>query len=73
MSEENLSVENLIQEDALCEILTCTKGQLARLRNEENLPFVKISRYCRVYLEPDLMKWLKNRSVVLNKVRSADD
>ena len=66
MSNETQRVENLITESDLCELFGCKKNQLARLRNEARLPFLKITRTNRLYLESDVMKWLLERRMVLN-------
>jgi len=66
MSNETQRVENLITESDLCELFGCKKSQLARLRNEVRLPFLKITRTSRLYLESDVMKWLLERRMVLN-------
>ena len=66
MSNETQRVENLITESNLCELFGCKKSQLARLRNEARLPFLKITRTNRLYLESDVMKWLLAKKMVLN-------
>ena len=70
MSNETQRVENLITESDLCELFGCKKNQLARLRNEARLPFLKITRTNRLYLESDVIKWLLERRMVLNASES---
>jgi hypothetical protein len=62
-------IRNLLTEPDLCELFGCRKGQVARLRNELQLPFLKITRTNRLYLESDIMKWLIARRKVLNASR----
>ena len=66
MSNEIQRVENLITESDLCELFGCKRNQLARLRNEAQLPFLKITRTSRLYLESDVMGWLLDRRSILN-------
>ena len=70
MSNETPRVENLITESDLCELFGCKKNQLARLRNEARLPFLKITRTNRLYLESDVMEWLLANRKVLNASES---
>ena len=70
MSNETPRVENLITESNLCELFGCKKNQLARLRNGARLPFLKITRTNRLYLESDVMEWLLARKKVLNASES---
>lgn len=58
------TIQNLITESDLCELLGTNKVGLGRLRNEENLPFLKVDKTKRVYLESDIMDWLLSRRVV---------
>ena len=66
MGNETPKVENLITEPDLCELFGCKKEQLARLRNGSKLPFLKITRTNRLYLESDVMEWLLSRRKILN-------
>ena len=70
MSNETPRVENLITESDLCELFGCKKNQLARLRNEAQLPFLKITRTNRLYLESDIMEWLLANRKTLNASES---
>ena len=72
MSNETPKIENLVTEPVLCELFGCKKNQLARLRNEARLPFLKVTRTTRLYLESDVMDWLLKRRKVLN-ARSAEE
>ena len=65
MNNENPKVENLITESDLCELFGCNKNQLARLRNDAGLPFLKITKTSRLYLESDVMEWLLTQRRVL--------
>ncbi len=61
------TLQNVLTEDELKKLLGLTKGQLAELRLNEQMPFLKINRTSRLYLESDLMDWLRGRKVVYDK------
>ena len=61
------SLQNILTEKEVTDLLGLTRNQLSTLRNEGQLPFLKVNRNCRLYHESDLVDWLKGRKVVLNK------
>jgi len=63
MEKENPKIENLITESDLCELLGCSKNELSRLRQQEGLPYLRVNRKRRLYLESDIMEWLISRRV----------
>ncbi|MFC1862907.1 hypothetical protein ACFL1Z_03020 [Thermodesulfobacteriota bacterium] len=67
------TLDNLIIEERLCGLFDCTPKQLATLRTEQQLPYLKINRNKRIYLESDIMKWLLNRSKVSDKNELSSD
>ena len=60
-------LRNVLTESELQELLNLKKSQLAVLRLEKQLPFLKISKTSRLYLESDVFNWLKKQSTVLNE------
>ena len=60
-------LKNILTETELLELLGLKKSQLANLRLEKKLPFLKISKTSRLYLESDVFDWLKKQSTVLNE------
>ena len=60
------TLQNVLTEEELKKLLCLTKNQLGDLRNKEQMPFIKISRTSRLYLESDLMNWLRGRKMVMN-------
>jgi hypothetical protein len=55
MSEENQdTLQNILTEPEVLKITVFKKTQLAEARNKRRLPFTKISRNCRLYLERDI-------------------
>jgi len=61
------TLQNVLTEEELKKLLGLTKGQLAELRINGQMPFLKINRTSRLYLESDLMVWLRGRKAVLNQ------
>ena len=45
------------------------KNQLSVLRTNAQLPFLKVNRNSRLYLESDLVDWLKGRKTILNQAK----
>jgi hypothetical protein len=43
-------------------------SEVAYLRNEKGLPYVKLSIRKRIYLEDDLMAWFRTKRVVSDPV-----
>lgn len=66
-SEGKDTLQNVLTEKEVTELLGLTKKQLSALRTNGQLPFLKVNRNCRLYLESDLVTWLKSKKVVLNK------
>ena len=65
--ENRETLQNVLTEKEVENLLGLTKNQLSTLRNEERLPFLKVNRNCRLYLESDLVDWLKARKLVMNR------
>ena len=65
--ENRESLQNILTEKEVMDLTGLTKNQLAILRTEEHLPFLKVNRNCRLYLESDLVGWLKGRKVIMNR------
>ena len=60
-------LKNILTESELMELLGLKKSQMAALRLEKRLPFLRISKTSRLYLESDVFDWLKKQSTVLNE------
>ncbi len=60
-------LKNILTEIELMELLGLKKSQMAALRLEKRLPFLRISKTSRLYLESDVFNWLKKQSTVLNE------
>ena len=63
----NEGLKNILTEIELMELLGLKKSQMAALRLEKRLPFLRISKTSRLYLESDVFNWLKKQSTVLNE------
>ena len=69
MSQETGSVtlQNVLTETVLCELLGMTKGKLADLRNQKGLPFIRLSRTKRLYFERDIIDFFESQRTILNR------
>lgn len=54
-------LRGMITEEELLKLMALKPSELAYLRHEKGLPYVKLSIRRRVYLEDDLMEWFKGR------------
>ena len=63
--EKNLS--QIVTESELLDLLGIKKESLDRLRQDEGLPFCKITRTNRVYLVEDVLDFIRGRRLVLNR------
>jgi len=61
------TLQNVLTENDLCELLGMTGKQVADLRNKEGLPFIKLNRKTRFYFERDIIEFFTNRRIVLNR------
>lgn len=52
-------LEGMVTEKELLKLMDLKPTELAYLRSEKGMPFVRLSRSRRVYLEADLMDWFK--------------
>ena len=60
------TLENILTEGEILKLTGLTKSQLADCRNDKALPFLKINKNCRLYLERDVVAWMKGLRTVLN-------
>ena len=56
-------IESFLTEEFLMELFSMNKEQIGVLRNQRNLPYVKLSQRKRVYYEEDLAKWLLDNRI----------
>lgn len=64
--ENQDTLQNILTETELLKLTGLKKSQLADCRNKKRLPFLKINQTCRLYLERDVVTWLKSLATVLN-------
>lgn len=57
-------LKGMVSEEELLQILNLKPSELAYMRNEKGLPYVKLTTKKRVYLEDDLMGWFRDRRTV---------
>jgi DNA-binding Xre family transcriptional regulator len=63
----DITLSNVLTENDLCELLGMKKEQLADLRNQKKLPFIRLSKTRRLYFEQDLIKFFQSLRTVLNE------
>jgi len=61
------TLQNLVPEKEVMEILGVSRGSLDRLRHKKQLPFIRVNRKSRLYLESSLMKWVRDLEIVLDR------
>ena len=55
-------LKGMVTEGELLKLMNLKPSELSYLRREKGMPFVRLSKSKRVYLEEDLMAWFrKNR------------
>ena len=66
-SQELKSVDDILTETELLDLLGVKKSALDTLRQNQQLPFCKITNTNRIYLVRDVLDFIANRRTVLNK------
>ena len=64
---QNEFTEKFMAEQEMCAFLGINKAQLSRIRRSSGLPFVKITKYRRLYPVDELVAWMSGRVVSLNQ------
>ena len=64
------SVDDILTEQELLDLLGITKSKLTDLRYRHRLPFCRLSQRNRIYLVSDVLDFIASRRIVLN--RNAD-
>ena len=65
--ETDVTLQNVLTEKDLCELIGMNKNQIAGLRNRKGLPFIKLSTTSRLYFEKDLINFFQNQRMILNR------
>ena len=60
-------IESFLTEGFLMELFSMNKEQIGVLRNQRNLPYVKLSQRKRIYYEEDLSRWLLDNRINIPK------
>ncbi|MDP8227146.1 MAG: helix-turn-helix domain-containing protein [Candidatus Celaenobacter polaris] len=64
---KELTLQNVLTEKDLCELLGMNKNQVANLRIQKGLPFIKLSATSRLYFDRDIVKFFENQKTILNR------
>ena len=54
--------QEVLSEVALLELLNVDKRTLDKLHREENLPYIRLDKFYRVYLAEEVLDWLRKRT-----------
>ena len=54
--------QEVLSEVALQELLNVDKRVLDKLRREENLPYIRLDKFYRVYMAEEVLDWLRKRT-----------
>jgi len=60
------TLQNILTEQEILKITGLKKSQLAACRAMRGLPFLRINKNCRLYLERDVVAWLKSQRMVVS-------
>jgi hypothetical protein len=67
-ASQNLrSVDDILTEQELLDLLGIKKSALLALRQNKRLPFCKVTNTARIYLVKDVLDFLVSKRTVLNK------
>jgi hypothetical protein len=66
------SIDDILTEKELLELLGIKKSALDDLRYRHQLPFCKVSSTNRIYLVKDVLEFIANRRIILNKKAEAN-
>ena len=61
MNQKNIRQEVLSEVDLL-ELFNVERKTLDKLRREENLPYIRLDKFYRLYLSDEVLDWLRKRS-----------
>ena len=68
MSSENpKSIDDILTEQELLDLLGIKRAALDELRYNHQLPFCKINNTNRIYLVNDVLNFISSRRIVLNE------
>jgi len=70
MNNENLnlkSVDDILTEQELLNLLGIKKSALSELRYKHRLPFCKISNTNRIYLVKDVLDFIASKRMIIDK------
>jgi len=67
MEKNQKSVDDILTEKELLELLGVKRSALDDMRHKKKFPFCKISRTNRFYLVQDVIEFLESKRLVLDK------
>ena len=67
MQPDPQSMEDVLTETEVLDLLQIKKAGLDRLRVEQKLPYCNLTKYNRVYLVSDILNFIVSRRTIINK------
>lgn len=58
------SLQVIVTEAELLKLTGLKKANLAHFRNSERLPYIRLTKTCRLYIESDIVEWLRRHRVL---------
>tara|TARA_B100001971_G_C17911403_1_gene393061 strand:+ start:403 stop:609 length:207 start_codon:yes stop_codon:yes gene_type:complete len=67
MANDQVSLDTVLTEKELLELLAIKRTTLDVLRQKERLPFCKLSNVSRIYLVKDVLDFIESKRIILNR------
>jgi len=64
ITNETLSLKNVLTEKDVCELFGMTKNQVGSMRYQ-GLPFIALSKTSRLFFESDLVAFFKKKRIII--------
>ena len=61
------SMNDILTEKEVLDLLQIKKSGLSRLRLEKKLPFCNLTKFNRIYLVSDILEFLVGRRIIINR------
>ena len=67
MQPDPKSMEDVLTEKEVLDLLQIKKAGLSRLRIKQKLPFCNLTKYNRIYLVSDILDFLVSKRTIIDK------
>jgi hypothetical protein len=62
-----ITLQDVLTEKGLCDLLGMSSEQIADLRRNKGLPFIKVNQQKRLYFESDIIEFFRQNRIILNQ------